>query len=121
MGRRRLPDRSGRPDLALRRPPAGARRPHRAGPVPVQALLANVLNPKAASIYLTLVPQFLDPGRPLPGQVLTLAAAHAALLTAWLLAWTALLGRAAPRPGPHRRTTRATAAVLLALGLHALR
>ncbi|MGW4809785.1 LysE family translocator [Kitasatospora sp. NPDC004272] len=98
------------------RPPA--RRPRHDSPAFVQALLANVLNPKAASIYLTVVPQFLDAARPLPAQVLTLAAAHAALLAAWLLGWTVLLARTAPRPRPW--TTRATAAVLLALGLHAL-
>ncbi|MFJ4678196.1 MULTISPECIES: LysE family translocator [unclassified Kitasatospora] len=100
------------------RPPA--RRPGRGGPVLVQALLANVLNPKAASIYLTLVPQFLDATRPLTGQVLTLAAAHAALVGGWLFGWTALLGRARPHPRLRAWTTGATAAVLLALGLHAL-
>ncbi|QKW18496.1 LysE family translocator [Kitasatospora sp. NA04385] len=97
---------------------AAGRRPRHDGPAFVQALLANVLNPKAASIYLTLLPQFLDAARPLPAQVLVLAAAHAALLAAWLLGWTALLARTAPRPRPW--ATRATAAVLLALGLRAL-
>ncbi|MFD7731357.1 LysE family translocator [Kitasatospora phosalacinea] len=100
------------------RPPA--RRPQRGSPVLVQALLANVLNPKAASIYLTLVPQFLDAARPLTAQVATLAAAHAALLAAWLLAWAALVGRSTPHPRLRTWTTRATAAVLLALGVHAL-
>ncbi|RKE17878.1 LysE family translocator [Streptomyces sp. TLI_171] len=93
------------------------------GPAFVPALLANVLNPKAASIYLTLVPQFLDPGRPLPGQILLLAAAHAALLAGWLLLWTLLLGRTATapdRPRLRRWAPRATAVVLLVLGVRAL-
>jgi threonine/homoserine/homoserine lactone efflux protein len=60
----------------------------------LQALLGNVLNPKAAAIYLTLVPQFLDPGRPLAPQLLVLATAHALLITVWLSGWTALLWRA---------------------------
>ncbi|MFC8717864.1 LysE family translocator [Kitasatospora sp. NPDC057198] len=97
---------------------APTRRPRHDSPAFVQALLANVLNPKAASIYLTLVPQFLDATRPLPAQILTLAAAHAALLATWLLGWTTLLARTTPRPRPW--TTRATATALLALGLHAL-
>ncbi|MEU4538571.1 LysE family translocator [Streptosporangium sp. NPDC023825] len=43
----------------------------------LQALLADVLNPKAASVYLTLMPQFVTPGEPLGGQILILATAHA--------------------------------------------
>src|SRR5690606_11983946 len=39
----------------------------RSGSVYSQALLANVLNPKAASVYLTLVPQFVRPGDPFAG------------------------------------------------------
>ena len=36
----------------------------------IHQLEANVLNPKAASIFLTLVPQFLDPHQPLERQQL---------------------------------------------------
>ncbi|NJP91784.1 LysE family translocator [Nonomuraea sp. FMUSA5-5] len=76
-------------------PPTPAPQPKRPGSVYTQALLANVLNPKAASIYLTLIPQFIQPGDPLGGQILTLATAHALLMAVWLLTWTTLLHRGA--------------------------
>jgi len=85
-----------------------------------RALMANVLNPKAASIFLTLVPQFLTPNRPLPEQVLTLATAQGALIAAWLLGWTMLLTRARRLIGsPRARTNwnRVSALTLIALGV----
>ena len=85
-----------------------------------QAFLANVLNPKAASIYLTLVPQFMTPERPFGGQILTLATVHALLMAIWLITWTLLIDRAAHllrRPRFKRVLTKASAAVLLVLGL----
>ncbi|OKJ01643.1 homoserine lactone transporter [Streptomyces sp. CB01249] len=101
--------------------PAPRRRPRRrTDSVYVQALLANVLNPKAASIYLTLTPQFLAPDHPLGGQILTLATAHALLITLWLTAWTFLVLRATRvlrTPRFKRTATRATSAVLIALGV----
>ncbi len=103
-----------RPDPSRPSPPRSAYR---------QALLGNVLNPKAASIYLTLVPQFVNPHRPLTPQILALATAHALLITAWLAGWTTLLSRA----GTLLRTTawatamrRAAATVLIYLGLRTL-
>jgi threonine/homoserine/homoserine lactone efflux protein len=72
---------------SVRRPvatpgPARPRRlPWRAHHPYLQALLGNVLNPKAAAVYLTLAPQFLEPGRPVLLPILVLATAHAALHT----------------------------------------
>jgi len=86
----------------------------------VQALLGNVLNPKAASIYLTLMPQFLDPDRPVFRQVLTLGSAHALLIAVWLAVWTVVIGRAAQAlrsPGVKAAINRVAGAVLIALGL----
>ncbi|MDH6138398.1 MULTISPECIES: LysE family translocator [Kitasatospora] len=88
-----------------------------------QAVLGNVLNPKAASIFLTLVPQFVDPHRPLPPQILLLATAQAALVCAWLLTWTVVVARAAAAfaRGPARAAlARVSAAVLVTLGLRAV-
>lgn len=65
-------------------PRATARHPY------LQGLLGNVLNPKAAAIYLTLAPQFLDPDHPVLLSMLTLATAHCVLHTGWLAGWTAL-------------------------------
>ncbi|MEU4410901.1 LysE family translocator [Streptosporangium sp. NPDC023963] len=106
-----------------------ASRPHRRLPefsdsVYLQALLANVLNPKAASIYLTLVPQFITPGESFGGsfggQILTLATAHALLIALWLLGWTILVGRATHAlrsPRFKEVSAKVTAVVLIALGI----
>jgi threonine/homoserine/homoserine lactone efflux protein len=60
----------------------------------VQGLVGNVLNPKAAAVYLTLAPQFLGAGSGVLGQMLVLAAAHVAVAVGWLLCWTVLVGAA---------------------------
>ncbi|WP_069811939.1 LysE family translocator [Streptomyces sp. TP-A0874] len=104
--------------------PASARSralpPKRPDSVYAQALLANVLNPKAASIYLTLVPQFIATGESFRGQILVLATAHAVLITLWLLVWTLLVGGAAQalrKPGFRKAMARTTSVMLLALGV----
>ncbi|MER0241096.1 LysE family translocator [Streptomyces sp. HSW2009] len=92
----------------------------RADSVYAQALLANVLNPKAAAIYLTLAPQFIAPRQPFGGQILTLATAHALLIALWLTAWTVLIRRAScalRTPSFKRAAARTTSVVLLALGV----
>ncbi|MGC4943524.1 LysE family translocator [Kribbella sp. DT2] len=92
----------------------------RANSVYVQALLANVLNPKAAAIYLTLVPQFIAPRQSFGGQILTLATAHALLIAAWLAVWTVLIRRASRTlrtPRFKQISARVTSAVLIALGV----
>ena len=86
----------------------------------LQALLGNVLNPKAASIFLTLVPQFLNPHRALAPQILILATAQASLITIWLLAWCFLLSgtmRAAGRTRLKSTFARISGAMLIAIGL----
>lgn len=85
-----------------------------------QALLGNVLNPKAASIFLTLVPQFVDPARPLWPQVLILVTAQSALVIVWLSGWSVAIGHArkAVRYTRYAQTLRRLAATtLIALGL----
>ncbi|MER6022145.1 LysE family translocator [Streptomyces anulatus] len=85
-----------------------------------QALLANVLNPKAAAIYLTLAPQFIAPHQSFGGQILTLATAHALLIAFWLAAWTLLIRRAShalQRSRFKRTVARTTSVVLIALGI----
>ncbi|MFJ4184980.1 LysE family translocator [Kitasatospora sp. NPDC089509] len=87
-----------------------------------QALLGNVLNPKAASIFLTLTPQFLTPRQPVLPQILLLATAQVLLVAAWLLLWTVVISSAAATlnsatlRAPLRRLT---GALLVALGLRA--
>ncbi len=100
--------------------PTRRRLPKRSDSVYGQALLANVLNPKAASIYLTLVPQFIAPRQPFGGQILTLATAHALLIMLWLIAWTFLIRRAShvlQRPRFKQTVAKTTSLVLVALGI----
>ncbi|MFU8851816.1 LysE family translocator [Micromonospora sp. SL1-18] len=94
----------------------------RAGHPYLQGLVGNVLNPKAAAIYLTLAPQFLAPGRPVLGPMLVLATAHAALHTCWLGGWAAVSGAAARlwRLAAVRRLfDRLAGGILLVLGVRA--
>lgn len=84
-----------------------------------QGLWSNVLNPKAASVYLTLVPQFLTPGRPIAPQVAALALAHIAVVLVWLLFWTTVVAAARTAidtPRFRRRMSRLAGAVLVAWG-----
>lgn len=97
-----------------RRLPGRVRHPY------LQGLLGNVLNPKAAAIYLTLAPQFLDPSKPVLVPMLLLATAHALLHTGWLAGWTAVTGAAARllRTARVRRALdRLTGIVLVGLGV----
>ena len=81
-----------------------------------------MLNPKAASIFLTLTPQFLTPRQLVPPQILLLATAQVLLVAVWLLVWTVVIGSAAATlssaalRAPLRRLT---GAILVALGLRA--
>lgn len=85
-----------------------------------QALLANVLNPKAASIYLTLAPQFLTAQQVQVGPLLLLASVHVLVMALWLGLWSAVLLRGHRISQSHRFTTtvsRLGGAILVALGV----
>ncbi|MEU8153159.1 LysE family translocator [Micromonospora sp. NPDC048986] len=108
---------------AERRPTVSARRlPWRVDHPYLQGLLGNVLNPKAAAIYLTLAPQFLEPGRPVLMPMVLLATAHAALHTCWLAGWTVVSGAAARllrTASVRRMLDRLTGVILVGLGVRA--
>ncbi|HUP23586.1 MAG TPA: LysE family transporter, partial [Thermoanaerobaculia bacterium] len=83
-------------------------------------LTSTVLNPKPALFFLTLVPQFVDPGNAMLPQIAFLVGIHVVVGLIWLTAYAHLVHRA------HRVLTRsdvkrwlesATGAVLIALGL----
>ncbi|MFJ4435455.1 LysE family translocator [Streptomyces sp. NPDC088923] len=80
------------------------------------ALIANVLNPKALSLYLVLLPRFVDPHGRVSARVLALTTLHAALLTAWLLGWAGLARRGSRRAAG-RGTRRGLAVVLVGAGV----
>ncbi|MBZ9645115.1 LysE family translocator [Streptomyces sp. PSKA30] len=85
-----------------------------------QGLWSNVLNPKAASVYLTLVPQFLTSSRPIAPQIATLAIAHIAVVLVWLLFWTSVIAfarTAIDTPRFRSGMTRLAGAVLVAFGV----
>ncbi|NBE85466.1 LysE family translocator [Micromonospora rubida] len=118
--RRRHPTDSATPnDLATRRP---RRLPWRGHHPYLQGLLGNVLNPKAAAVYLTLAPQFLDSHRSVLIPMLVLASAHAVLHTCWLAGWTVVSGAAARLLRTlrvRRALDRLTGAILVGLGIRA--
>jgi threonine/homoserine/homoserine lactone efflux protein len=98
--------------------------PAEPGPVSLRtAWLANVLNPKAAAVYLTLAPQFLPRELfSLPG-LLALATVHAALTAGWLLTCTSVLRLATTRgrgPAMTNAVTTLGGAALIALGIRTL-
>lgn len=72
---------------------AGPERRRGAGPY-VQGVLTGLLNPKSALFFLTFLPQFLDPDRPIAGQLAILASLTVAIAAVWLLAIIAAAGRA---------------------------
>lgn len=85
-----------------------------------QAVLANVLNPKAAAVYLTLAPQFLTAREIGVWPLLQLATVHVFTMAAWLALWTfALSGARRIASSPDFRTwvNRAGGSILIALGI----
>ncbi len=85
-----------------------------------QGMWSNVLNPKAASVYLTLAPQFLTSGRPITPQIVMLAVAHIAIVLVWLLFWTSVVATARTAidtPRFRRGMSRLAGAVLVAFGV----
>lgn len=94
---------------------------HRGGDV-AQGYLGNVLNPKAAAVYLTLAPQFLDAGRPLTQQLVELWIAHAVVAGGWLFVWAGtvtVLRRRFDLSRFRRRLTALGGAVMIGLGVRA--
>lgn len=77
--------------MTLRRRSKTKKLPWQGNPTYVQALLGNVLNPKAAAVYLTLAPQFLHSGRNVIEPMLLFAGIHVAITTIWLIGWAALI------------------------------
>ena len=58
-----------------------------------QGFLTNVLNPKAVLIFLTFLPQFMDPHAPLAPQFLTLGGILSGLCLFWYVPLAYMLGR----------------------------
>lgn len=67
--------------------------PRRSASPYAQGVLTGLLNPKSALFFLTFLPQFLDPDRPIAAQLAVLAPLTVAIAAAWLLAIIALARR----------------------------
>jgi threonine/homoserine/homoserine lactone efflux protein len=86
----------------------------------LQGLLSNVLNPKIALVFTTLIPQFVDARGPAIAQTLILAAIFIGMGLVWLTSYALLVARigAFLRRSVVRRVLNAvTGTVLIALGL----
>jgi threonine/homoserine/homoserine lactone efflux protein len=98
------------------------RPPYRATPGAAyrSGLVSNLLNPKAAAFFLTLMPAFIHAGDPIT-RVAFMAATYEALLLAWLSAYGAFVAVTARAIGSARirRTLEAAAGIVL-VGLAAL-
>src|SRR5690606_35465392 len=70
---------------------------HDVVPVPKvyrHAVFANVLNPRAALIYLTLPTQVVTPGFPIAAAAFTLVVVHAVIAASWLSLWVQAIASA---------------------------
>jgi RhtB (resistance to homoserine/threonine) family protein len=87
-----------------------------------QGALTNVLNPKVAIMFLSLLPQFVDPhsGLPVWVQTVELAALFIGMNQVWFFLYTTALGRAGAvvrKDRVRRWFDRVSGAVFIGLGL----
>ena len=85
-----------------------------------QGFWSNVLNPKVALLFLSLLPQFVDPGEGAFTQTLVLSATFLVMGIVWLLVYAAVASRAANvlrHDRVRRRIEIVSGTVLVALGL----
>jgi homoserine/homoserine lactone efflux protein len=99
-------------------------KPARDRPHPLRMLLNGVVlqlaNPKAILFFTALLPQFIDPGRPLLPQFVILAVTSVVIEFAVLLGYGVLAGRAATaasRPELTRWINRVSGSLLVAAGV----
>ncbi|MDP9320866.1 MAG: LysE family translocator [Chloroflexota bacterium] len=84
-----------------------------------QGALNNLLNPKAAVIFVAVMPQFIESGDP-PARFALMLAGYEAIMLAWLNLYAIVVGRVgrtAAAARVRRVFDRAVGVVLIALGL----
>ena len=85
----------------------------------LQGLVNNLLNPKAAVIFVAVMPQFIDAGDP-PARFLLMLAGYEAIMLVWLNLYAIVLGRAGRTAAAARVRgifDRAVGVVLVGLGV----
>jgi RhtB (resistance to homoserine/threonine) family protein len=85
-----------------------------------QGLLSNLLNPKIALVFTTLIPQFVDPAEPAVPQTLLLATVFICMGLLWLTSYAlvvAKVGGLLKRSAVRRALNAVTGAILAALGI----
>jgi threonine/homoserine/homoserine lactone efflux protein len=85
-----------------------------------QGIASNLLNPKVAVLFVSLIPQFVAPGPSAPESSLVLGALFNLMGTLWLCSYALLAARAAGvlrRPAIRARIEAVTGTVLIALGV----
>lgn len=90
----------------------------------IQGFLTNVLNPKTALFFLSLLPQAVDHSQPALPQTLTLGVLTIVFGLGWWLSLVALtkhMHRLLARPRPRRIFDGITGTMLITLGLQLLR
>lgn len=109
-------------DASFREPEKAAREPEKAADPWAayrQGVLTNVLNPKVAVFFLSLLPQFVDPGPGFAWRLLLLSGLFIAMGLVWLTVYTLALhavGAFVGRPSVRTVIETVTGGVLVLLG-----
>jgi RhtB (resistance to homoserine/threonine) family protein len=85
-----------------------------------QGFLSDLANPKIGVFFTSLLPQFVDPGRPVLLPFMALGAVFVLMTVLWLCAYCLIAARAAEtlkRPRVRATLDRITGTVLIAIGL----
>jgi RhtB (resistance to homoserine/threonine) family protein len=99
---------------------AAGSRPGRVDSAFRQGLLSNLLNPKIALVFTTLIPQFVEPGDPAVARTILLAAIFIGMGLVWLTSYALLVaqvGSLLRRPVVRRVLNAIVGTVLMALGV----
>lgn len=91
--------------------------PTRAGSPFRQGLVTNLLNPKLAVLFTTLLPQFISPDDPAVAKSVLLAAIFVAIGLTWLVTYTYIVSLVAHSRLFRRATEALSGVVLIALGV----
>jgi RhtB (resistance to homoserine/threonine) family protein len=90
--------------------------PRRTGSPFRQGLVTNLLNPKLAVLFTTLLPQFISPDDPAVAKSVLLAAIFVSFGLTWLVTYTHIVSLVAHSRGFRRVTEAVSGVVLVALG-----